>query len=601
MYQLNVGPTGLNIDLGTSSQSGYSWMADRLMLIVGDTMKLMSRYPAGLDTENAAWLPIAAATGSGWGSASTVTFDDPVPGGWDESSQDIFMYGFVGYEPWACYWQRPTSLSVSGDDSVIAFNNNSSAIPAPSSAQPSFVAMRNMLNVVGKGEYVWRWPTGYLTYRPTDAEAAAWAVAGTRPATYLTLLDTAVRLGEDGNAAHAVNYVTFSGLVFEGTRNYCVQAFGSTELTFSNCTMRNCGHTGWDLEDCTDTVISGGTTIRCTVRGGWFHGGDKATLTQSGNQLINHTVDDIGAYLQANVSAAFEFVKADKTDGCGMLVDGCDFSNCRDGAVGIGGPFTTISDNTFDACCMITGDAGVITGNGKFPYTMTNVEIMIERNTFTNMVRHPRGGTHTSKNPIFTIYWEQTTYSTIQDNIFEDCNHAMNLAGIKYDTIRRNKFTNCHLGHYGAPIVFGQRIDYVQNTRSHQGWAGYEEPFRVLGDLRYWGVDAAPWLTPYPELEDFRAGQPLSDALLRVIDISVVDNMQTNAGAALITVKTWDANGNYQWDAGETGSGFWEEEAGVQCGVDLSQLNYASGSSGTPANGGGNTPLSSLNPAGEPD
>jgi hypothetical protein len=268
--------------------------------------------------------------------------------------------------------------------------------------------------------------------------------------------------------------------------------------------------------------------------------------------------------MQGNVIAALEFTDTGRNNSCGVLVDGVTVRNVRDGAIAIGGPNTTIRNCTFDRANMLTGDAAAITIQGTAQYSFTNINVLIERNTFTNMVRHPRQ--HQSHGAVFTIYDESSTYWTIQDNSFTNCDQAINVACGKNQFIRRNKFSNCHLGHYAAPIVFGSRVNYADNARA------------IPADLAAMNVQNEPYASAAPRLQHFLAGQPEAVVLLYHDDIECVDNM-SNGGARLVRITI-----------GST----WSVVNGFQVGVDPTQRNYPIGASGTPVAGGGTVPLGDL-------
>jgi hypothetical protein len=575
VYRLDV--NALGIDKGTIAWSlaneGDNSPVDEneLRPLEAGLPGVMSRWPnadttAGEDQIASAWAPIKSYSN---GTTDTITLEDDTPGAWATAGQYPLIYG-----AWADAYNLPwwgfSGLSQSGGDTVITGGidieikrNNPLA---------GFLAIRNMLQALDDpGDYVWHVDTGYLYYWPRSDAAPGDAVR-------VSLARTIVDLNE----AHDI---TFSGLVFEGGRNRMVRALASHRVVFDGCTFRNFAGklgglyaeeaTGLRVTDCT---FSHGTQTALRV-----HAGDRDTLTLGDVEITDSTFDHIGYEAKQGILPGLYFVRddepirpPDRGAACGILVARNTMTNFRDTVCG-GAAYLTFEDNTVEDFCTIVGDAGAI----GFAFSYATPGYIVRRNVFRggNRLGYDVGGgntyQHQSYGALFTIYLDLAGGAVVEDNLFEDVDHAMIIAGGKNHAIRRNRFVDAGKGHFNAAnVVFGSRTG-----SPHLGGVPEAE---LMEDLVKRPLSSAPWPTLYPEVIQYRVGGVKHAVGMYHENIVFVDNMTDKASGRMVQ---FEAN-----TAPATVSGF-------SVGVDWTQLQYPLGSdpaNTVPVSGGGTVPLTSL-------
>ncbi|WP_442888133.1 right-handed parallel beta-helix repeat-containing protein [Congregicoccus parvus] len=564
VYVLDV--DSLNVDKGADLLGWQSHYSNWLRLIDEGQVKLMSRFPAGPDHLASSWMTIAAVPVAGvQHRPATVRVGHQAPSTWNLSQQDVLAYGTWVY-PYNVTWERVTSTKPSGGGSSdleisarVSYRNF--AQPGSGYENSRYIALRNAIEALTPGTYVWNKSRGRLYY---------WTETGQPPkAARLTVARNLLKLGVSEQANRSCDWVSFVDLTFEGGRDAMVRAYGSTGLTFERCEFRNFGEIALVIHDGSRTGLRQCRIYNGANRAMILHGGDKRRLVSAENYIEGLEVSEIGFDLNAQISVAIgtgrvegsDYVPVEK-ESCGLVVSNLHARNLRDGAFGMTGAKIELRDSVIDRSNMIVGDAASTGGAYRFGM----VGNAIRRTHFKNIQRMPL--VPISLGQLYAVYLDAVSGWVLEDNIFEDCDSGILIAGSKNMKVLRNKFINCHANHQQAPLVLGNRSTWAY---------GYTQK-EIEYELSVLPLHEFPWKDLTPGLAEYRKGGALNGILVHFENIEIRDNMTTNAGSNLVRLKPPDVS---------------DVELGRSVGVDLGQLNYPAGAVGVPVEGGGTVPLSS--------
>lgn len=557
-----------------STGGGYGGAEQRVNPIVGGKLRPFSRFPNsgsdatllwdGDETIAGGWMQIQSVSGgTNWGDPGSVVLGGNGPLSWDTSGQEILAYGNWAYE-WAIESNYVTGIASAdgGANTQVSFNRENSYGLKLEALGSYKIAFWNAMEAIKEGTCVYLAGSNVIYYLPVSGDGAP--TGGS-----VTSVDTLVTLS-------GADYVSFRDITFEGARNELVSITGCAGVRLVDCVLRNAPHLAVNADEVTSFSVDGGSSSRVGRRWGHVVSGDKVNFVDGESEIKNHTFTDIGFYYQDVTTAAVAmdepFSGGGSGDSCGVTLDNLTFSRMRGGAVALTGARLSLSTSSFSNCNMIDGDNGTINAGFRF----TSRYNTIKGCTFSNTTRHTLN--HQSLGALYTIYCDSQAGWTIQDNTFSSCDHAILVAGGYGNVVRRNKFTNCHSGHNQSPVMFGSRVTYTNvNDQVEPDLAACN-----LGSGN-WAADTPP--DPFPSSADLiacRNGGAQNVVLRYHRDIVFVDNMSTT-GTYLATIPNV-STGNCREG---TVSGF-------ICGIDRTQLNYAVGASGTPAAGGGDTALSTM-------
>jgi len=468
-YQLNVTAQGINT--GTLS-GGFSSVENTLMLIVDGEMKHMSRWPNAADSSGSGWVVLDSWTDTGPGGAATMTFSETTPQAWNEANQDILVYGAPGV-PFSLAWERTSAIdTVSGATRLTIPARSGSYAINYTAGVSHFVALRNALNAVTAGTYAWNRFNGMLYYLPADGEGAP-------TNTSLTLLDGLVQCGTDETPANAAQYVTFENITFEGTRSKAVVGYHAAGVRLEDCTFRNMGGNAFYFEDALTSGADGCTFLNLGRGPGYLQGQGHSTLTDSGCFFTGNAGDELGWY-DVSIPGALWLNDQNGNAGCGVAVTGNTFTDVRGAVIMNGSSRVLIDDNVFQRTATMVGDLGTVYMGAKF----TCRYVTISGCSFLDQTEMQH-----VDHSVFAIYIDDAFRgAVIEDNIFNACSDGIQLGGGQETIVRRNKFTDCHLGQQQAPIRIASRIP---RTDLHAP---------ISADLNAVPLNAEPWATDFPEL-----------------------------------------------------------------------------------------------------
>ncbi|RMH27823.1 MAG: hypothetical protein D6692_07140 [Planctomycetota bacterium] len=626
VYKVNV--TSLGIDKG--SWGGLYSEAKNMLAVLDDgTLKLMSRWPQGGSDPTQLWDGAELlGAGTGWltfdypsyvsGTPSggfNITVDQDIGASWPTlltTGQDMMIYGTWGNE-FEFAWHQIDNTAAGFEDlgSTTKINvkwiGNWVHTPTSEStygfAVNQKVAILNGLQFMQEGNYVFCYTSGDLYY---------WAPGGSAPSgVSVTLRENALVMGVADTPSSAANYVAFTGITFSGARDYVVKVYGSTGLTFTDCNFRDSPNAAYVFEDTQDVSISGGGTEMIGRHIGWVHAGDKDTLTNGNFVFDGHTWENCNFYAREYVPWGIKTSREDSENGgnddaCGVSVRNSTIADIRGGFIALSGPYNEVTDNTFDRTNMIDGDDGAVVT----PFRYTDVDMRIERNTFSDIVRHPINSA--SGGALYVLYLDTSSNYYVQDNVFVNCDHAMHVAAGWGNVIARNKFTACYSGHHQAPVLIATRHTWCNGMRA------------VEKDARLTDLSGSAWSslsrTRGPSATELQQIARIPNAGLfdynvltwvthYIHDLTFVDNMATDGTYMahiynLVPGSSFEAYvdssnvANFPCSTPSApyydGSDYNASMIGKTVGVDLTQLNYPIGSSGIPTAGGGTTALSTL-------
>ena len=283
-------------------------------------------------------------------------------------------------------------------------------------------------------------------------------------------------LWEIRNAEH----ITLSGLTFTGTRGDALILSG-TGLTVENCKIRNVA--GWAIRLNGEDCAVRGCGIERTGKGGvQIAGGDRATLTPSGNVVENCHIHHIAEIFRT-------YNPAISLSGVGCAVRHNEIHDSAHAAILFSGNNHRMEYNEIYEVCKIADDASAIYAGRD--YTCSGN--IVYRNFF-----HDMKSDADSHIGIFGMYCDDNLGACrIEQNVFLRCQSALLLHG-GHDMVFRGNFIAC-----SCPKS-------VYSIRFHR--YGYWRDL-LPGGTHERGLNAVPWQSAiwqkaYPHLAEYLTWDP---------------------------------------------------------------------------------------------
>lgn len=274
----------------------------------------------------------------------------------------------------------------------------------------------------------------------------------------------------------------------DGVKNVCIEniqiercrrsgfrfADGS-HITVKNCTVKHVGGWGVIADRCTDSLFTGMTVSHTGGGGIACSGGDRATLTPSGNIISHNTISQI-AYWHRTYLAGIEI------NGVGIKVCGNTIKNVPHFAIAFQGNNHIIEGNEIANACAETGDAGAVYAGRDY----TCRGNIIRYNYLHDIVGYQGTGAH----PAFGLYFDDGMCSAeVYGNLFANIGApAILLGGGRDFNIHDNTFYRCK-----SAMQMDNRLEVSGNTRNLERleqvpyrspiWKEtYSELYRLLDD-----------------------------------------------------------------------------------------------------------------------
>lgn len=401
---------------------------------------------------------------------ATFKYTDPRPSTWTDTS-DVWMQGYWFYE-WA-----DGNLQIKAIDPAAQTVSTKTASMYSVKAGQRYYYYNVLEELDSPGEWYLDRATGKLyLYPPSDLTGAS---------VQLSLLADPMAV------LNGCSNVTFSNLMFEGSRGDGIVITDGTSNTVTDCTLRLLGGRAVTIGDA--SVSAGphggsgnevrGCHIQATGQGGIaLAGGDRATLTPARNRAVGNEIHDYSR-LQLTYSPAVELA------GVGNHVANNHIYDAPHVAILFRGNDHVIEYNEINDVVKETNDAGAIYAGREW----TGRGTVIRYNFLHDIVGS--GGSHFASG----VYLDDCFCgTTVFGNIFYKVDTAFQIGGGRDNVISNNIMLSS-----GRSVTLDERgLNWAaQNVAPGGAWGMYD----LLAAVPY---QKEPWRSRYPNLVDIADDQP---------------------------------------------------------------------------------------------
>ncbi|MBL1217203.1 MAG: hypothetical protein D8M59_06865 [Planctomycetes bacterium] len=286
--------------------------------------------------------------------------------------------------------------------------------------------------------------------------------------------------------------IRFVGLVIEGTRGTAIEATNVHDVVIEQCTIRNTGGDGIDLSG-THNVIRRNTLEGIGGTGITVTGGDRASLTSAGNEVVGNEVSGFGRVWRT-------YHPAIRVSGVGQHVANNRLHDGPHSAIIFSGNDHVFELNEVYDVLYETGDSGAIYCGRD--WTMHGNVIR------HNLFHHITGSSSRWQNGVYLD--DMASGIHVIGNIFYECNWGMLIGGGRDLKIRHNVF----IGGRQAIRFDARGVDWMA---PHIADPSTSTLHRNLEAVPY---RSPPWSQRFPELQRY-----LTDGFGRPVGSAVIENV----------------------------------------------------------------------------
>ncbi len=278
--------------------------------------------------------------------------------------------------------------------------------------------------------------------------------------------------------------LSFSGLTFDAARGTGIVANGCSNLRIENCTVSNAGQWGIRIDAGNDCRVSRCELYNLGGGGIWVQGGDRKTLTPSGNSVEDCRIHNYGRIKRMYQSGVAIY-------GVGNRVAHNSIHDAPHMGIFFSGNDHVIEFNEIYKVCLESNDAGAIY-NGR---DWTQRGTIIRYNSFHDITGFQNYGA------IGVYLDDQLSGTTIYGNLFKNVTRAAFIGGGRDCVIENNIFIDCQWA--------------VHIDSRGLGWASDNtELMTYLNNIDY---KNPPYSTRYPELVNILEDEPMSPKRNKVL------------------------------------------------------------------------------------
>lgn len=239
-----------------------------------------------------------------------------------------------------------------------------------------------------------------------------------------------------------VENVALEGITVQECEGTGIRISDSRNVTVKQCAVKNTGAWGIIADECSDTVISDCAVSKTDGGGIAVSGGDRKTLTPSGNQIVRCHISEVAQWHRTYMAAA-------QVSGVGGAVSGCLIENVPHFAIVYHGNNHLIEKNEIAFACYEANDAGAIYSGADW----TCRGIVIRENHF-----HDINGLNGKG--CYGIYFDDYVSSAeVYKNIFVNVHQGILIGGGRDYDIHDNLFYNGV-----SAVVVDDRTNVVSDT-----------------------------------------------------------------------------------------------------------------------------------------
>jgi hypothetical protein len=527
VLQADLSAFGL-AEFGKMASRGFGrpQIAAHCELFFGGRPMTLARWPNEGAWEQIAGVPEAGATKDEHGGQigkleEGFLYSEDRPRQWKDTS-DLWVHGYWSWD-WANSYERVASID---------FEHRLIKTAAPFGLYGFRKGQRfyflNLLEELDQpGEWFLDRKTGVLYFWP-PAQAQQASVPLSQPEILLSLLAEPLLKLTD------VSHITFRGLILEATRSSAVQIHGGASNRIAGCLIRNIGNYGVTIEGGTGHGVMSCDIFDTGDGGVSLDGGDRQTLRPGGHFVENCHFARQGRWSKCYVPAVL-------IGGVGQRASHNlihDHPHC---AILFNGNDHLVEFNEIHHIALETGDVGAIYTGRDYTYRGNRIRY--------NFIHHPGGvgmgsmGVYmddcVSGTEIFGNIFYQVQRAAflgggrdhqVLNNIFVECNHAVELDGRGLDT---------------SPVWHDMVDKTMRQSLARMPAALYRERYPALKTLdQYYGPPGGPAV----EGAAFKGVPPEGDVVARNICVGkwlnvywhatpgmlLLENNLTNAAASFV-------------------------------------------------------------------
>ena len=280
------------------------------------------------------------------------------------------------------------------------------------------------------------------------------------------------------NLQNAAN-IEFHNLYFEGGDDAVINIQNCSGIVLRNCTVRNGVGQGINVNG-TSITVDYCDIYNLGFAGVTLNGGDRITLTKSGNTVSNSHIHNY-AMFKMNGNAGVTMVSRQS---CGHVIKNNVINYAPQQAIYMGGNEITIEKNEIYDICRLTDDAGAIYGARDWSFRGIRILDNIIHDFIPTVAGRPGAGA-------YGIYLDDCLSGvTVKGNIVYNGTSAgiMNNGG-RDNKIENNVIVNCWRGLRSSQV--GASSGGV-NNKGGDSW-------NLLEKLNSVGYQSAIWSAAYPE------------------------------------------------------------------------------------------------------
>lgn len=274
--------------------------------------------------------------------------------------------------------------------------------------------------------------------------------------------------------------IKIEGLYFKNIAGAAIEVKECDSLKISDCEFKNIGEAAILSDSNTEirnALIENNTMENLGASGIVIYGGDRTTLTESGNVITNNTFKNIQTYSRT-------YYPAIKVNGVGNVVSYNTIMNSPHMCIGFSGAKNKILNNYIYEFCRETGDSGAIYAGRDFTWQGNEIAYNYIENSLLNNI-----DTDSSRSSFYTgIYMDdRLSGSIIHHNYIKNSSRGIFLgAGSNskiYDNVTENCDIGIRVGSSGAKKEFAQDDMAVAAKEYTDLYPVYLEEFPEMSNL----------------------------------------------------------------------------------------------------------------------
>ena len=445
VYQVDLPTNGIS-DLGTLNRRGYGKDSpvSALELFVNAEPQQLARWP---NADTFATVGTVAST-------TQFSYTGTRPERWT-GAEEPWVHGYW-YHLWADEHIGIASIDTTGQ-TITLDGNHTYGLKAD---QPYYVY--NLLEEIDSpGEWYLNRDTGVLYYWPDTALVGA--------ELEVSMLETPlVQLS-------GTSHLRFADLILECARGELARIDNGDDNQFQRCTFRNNG-TNAAVVSGTNNGLDACTISQPGAGGARLSGGDRNSLTEAGNFVVNSDIHHFGRW-------CWTYAPAVRPSGCGHIVEHNHIWSAPHTAILFSGNENSVKYNHIHDVCRFSADAGAIYTGRDWGGRGNEVSY--------NFIHHIDSifvgwGVH-------GIYLDDLVSGvTVHGNVlYEISGYGVQHGGGRDNLITNNVLKNCGYGDRADTRGTGWAYSNI-NARAQDSWD-------LLHKLRQLGYQSTTWTAAYPE------------------------------------------------------------------------------------------------------